>query len=451
MTPHEHQSFSSSGDERFDTNTSRVTYKLERSSLTEPLEILEEQTLERMDNSQMCSGVLISPSVVLTAAHCALAFGMPDNLEGGDPPRGRTIAKWGFNIVIGMYRRDRLTDGEVAAVHSVTVHPLYVNTELSHDLALVYLEAPVETTPVCLPPSAETLLVPDVSILTVMGWGASAFFENAEEDDGYGPTNVGLLVADATYISNEKCDEEHLDWIDITADMLCVSVADGSDACRGDSGGPLVMLGEEGSATDVLHGVVSWGVGCGLYPGVYARVGEALEWIEEGIAVVGETARNCPSVATELEPPVAILSEPPSEHPSKNIKDLPPSEHPSEHSSEHPSEYPSKNIKDLPPTKVQGENDRTVDDSRSAFPSVTPSEHIKPIRGWGAAKTVPRTKKENNVKTSKSPIQQQKQQKGHERQPKSKKGKMNTSRIKLIMTTPPPKDATKRPKQPPRQ
>ena len=62
--------------------------------------------------------------------------------------------------------------------------------------------------------------------------------------------------------------------------MVCIGFIDGGkDSCRGDGGGPAVCDG-------VLHGIVSWGDGCGkkYRPGVYTKVCEFNRWIAEVMA-----------------------------------------------------------------------------------------------------------------------------------------------------------------------
>lgn len=52
-------------------------------------------------------------------------------------------------------------------------------------------------------------------------------------------------------------------------------------ACQGDSGGPLATV-DSVTKKPFLVGIVSWGKGCAVpkYPGVYARVSAAREWIK---------------------------------------------------------------------------------------------------------------------------------------------------------------------------
>ena len=65
--------------------------------------------------------------------------------------------------------------------------------------------------------------------------------------------------------------------------MICAGKLRGMyDACQGDSGGPLVCKHSVGSEY-YLHGVVSWGKGCGVAEqfGVYANVIYFLDWITQ--------------------------------------------------------------------------------------------------------------------------------------------------------------------------
>ena len=119
------------------------------------------------------------------------------------------------------------------------------------------------------------------SSVDVMGWGDIDIRDNVNK------LSDVLMTVDVNVMSNRDCDDSE-GYIDgskddyngqITSNMLCANdVANREDSCQGDSGGPLVQ-------GDSLVGVVSWGVGCATreFPGVYARVSSAYNWIEDEV------------------------------------------------------------------------------------------------------------------------------------------------------------------------
>lgn len=201
---------------------------------------------------------MIASDVVLTAGHCLGHF---------------------TKIEIG---RHDLTDDteffETVDIGETKRHTSYESTGFRYDIALVSLQRRVETT------SLATLnAIPNLASkgddLTVVGYGANLAKRNSEFDfpDVFQEGNV-------KYLTNAACSSyevmgKTLYEDSIHSEMMCAE-GDGVDACVGDSGSPLVIRGNSPN-DDVQVGVVSWGRGCAIYPGVYARTSSAYEWIRD--------------------------------------------------------------------------------------------------------------------------------------------------------------------------
>ncbi|CAH2322625.1 LOC397853 [Pelobates cultripes] len=87
-----------------------------------------------------------------------------------------------------------------------------------------------------------------------------------------------LQCLDAPILTTRECSISYPGKI--TGNMFCAGfIEGGKDACQGDSGGPVICNGQ-------LQGVVSWGYGCALrnYPGVYTKVCNYIDWIQNTIA-----------------------------------------------------------------------------------------------------------------------------------------------------------------------
>ncbi|XP_037084047.1 chymotrypsin-like elastase family member 2A [Pollicipes pollicipes] len=214
-----------------------------------------------------CGGIVISPNLILSAAHCHTKNEnnyqvrvAQHNLGGADP-----------------FER-------IFAVQQTHKHFLYRSENLAgqrNDIALFKLKFPIGAPqalmfndyvqPLCLPTVNTTLFVGQECHIS--GWG----LVDPNQSDKDEPSGV-LRGAIINILDPAICKRAYRRSFDERL-MVCAGREEGGvDTCQGDSGGPLSCRDETGQW--FAAGVVSFGWKCGQAgnPGVYTRVSAYLEW-----------------------------------------------------------------------------------------------------------------------------------------------------------------------------
>lgn len=212
-----------------------------------------------------CTGVLVAPTVALTAGHCN-----DSQLR---------------SILLGTSSLARPSEGETLNVVKRVEHP---NSFATEDLTVLVLERPAKLAPRAI----------------ATGWARADIVNGAR----VAIVGYGAIDRDASeYVNDLREAETTITDADCTQKLGCNgSVAPGGelgaggmgiDTCPGDSGGPLYLLTDYGT---FVAGITSRSYDDAQFPctdgGIYARPDKVVDWIEE---VAGVPVARAPGPTAE--------------------------------------------------------------------------------------------------------------------------------------------------------
>ncbi|MBD8511321.1 trypsin-like serine protease [Photobacterium sp. WH24] len=214
------------------------------------------QITSRFSNRSFCGASYLGGGYVLTAAHCV----------DGDLP-GDLAVKVGAHQYNG-------TDGLRANVSQIHIHPQYVRSTLSYDIAVLKLDNDVNAPAVDIATGSLHQYVIEGDDLRVAGVGRLS-------EGGISPTILQEVTV--PLVSDHVCQQSGGSYQNVGIDNFCAGYPQGQkDSCQGDSGGPIIV---KHNNQIIQLGIVSWGIGCarpGQY-GVYTDIAALREWVDSVI------------------------------------------------------------------------------------------------------------------------------------------------------------------------
>lgn len=210
-----------------------------------------------------CGGVVLSPTKVLTAAHCTDMFAHTPSLLHAVAGRDRVSGSGGTEVSVKRIWRD-------PGYSSFTYKG---ETGYRNDVAILTLKHPIGNATLPIANPQQTDIYRPGTTARILGWGTS---KEGAKDGGL------LRTATVPVVSDNLCSaaNSYGSAYDPSQYTCAGNFEQGKvDTCEYDSGTPLVVNG-------TVAGITSWGVGCGRshYPGLYTRISSFSDEIKQQLS-----------------------------------------------------------------------------------------------------------------------------------------------------------------------
>jgi len=222
-----------------------------------------------------CGAALINDRWALTAAHCTQHVDDASNT--------------GLYLIGGFLDINDHDTAQIRSVDKIINHENFIPKLYENDISLLRTDKPFTYTPSLIP-----ICLPDLDMADAPGYekvnvGINATLTGWGRQWHTGPLAEQLEMVTLPLIDNKECMARYnasgsRQFIPAQTFLCAGHKEGGKDACSGDSGGPLIIPRKE-DGRSMLWGIVSWGIGCGGAgrPGVYTRVSQFTNWIDEKV------------------------------------------------------------------------------------------------------------------------------------------------------------------------
>ena len=215
-----------------------------------------------------CTGSVVAPRVVLTAAHCV------EEIE-----KGTMTPPGNYAVATGVTSPQEAGPGNVFHVAATHVFPGFDPAIIRGDAAILILSSPTTAPPVPLAGPADAALYAGGAEVQLAGWGLTSPRASKQPESLQA---TSMLVQTPSFCQS-KTKSFYRPYS--TAAQVCMLAANrASGGCFGDSGGP--AIGHRADGTPVQLGITSTGgPACSTkLPNILTRVDYVSAWVSEWIA-----------------------------------------------------------------------------------------------------------------------------------------------------------------------